>query len=322
MVGVRIAGDLKTYLVAHKGETARVHSVFKDAFNIIDETGNLMTFLTPEKTIGPMSGIVEINRREIKNIHQDDVVEIHEYGLQFVANKREIRFQNAEEWSEGIQGKTRPLDLVERPPRMEALREKIIEQGAMGGIAKLITCLDFDSPGTITLEECPDLNEYAEFIGDRLRDIIQLNLDQDDQGLYRLLPKFTGFGPGLTPSTDDFLLGLMITQIYDNKVNHGDKQKLLVHLDKLYTLCIGRTTKVSEEMLKHGSRGKVADNYRAVVQAMFYDVKPSFEKLVTAAMGTGSSSGTDFLFGVYCMCQLLLKRINEGGNAHDTTGRS
>jgi len=313
MTGLQISKDLMAYFENRDGETLSIHSVFRESLNLIGHDGELITLLLPSKDIGPMSAIVPLNARELQQLQVDDVVEIHGSVLTFLKVNRVIDFSGTIIWNPDVKGRTKPLCSSKLVDRVEQLKTVIQTEGQMNGIAALISVLDFEETGLIKRTFSEPLNEYAEFIEDRIIDLLDGYFKHDRERILALIPRFVGFGQGLTPSTDDYLLGIMISMIYDAKSRKQELKSIYQFTDEIAQLVKGKTTKVSEEMIHHGAKGRVSERYRALVQAMFYDVKAPLERLCNDVLNTGSTSGTDFLFGVYCFNQLRLKWNREGG---------
>jgi len=190
--------------------------------------------------------------------------------------------------------------------------------GNTQGLLPLIDTVD-----QITNVKCDlkplELNYYCNFIQDIFVNLIQTFYAQDFKSALDLLPKFIGFGPGLTPSTDDFLLGMLGTLAYDGACHskiwggQGPIEVVYSFLEAANHVAQGRTTKVSEAMLKHGCRGKLDENYSQLLNLIL--VKPcnddnlkSIEEVVVKIIAHGSTSGSDYLLGVYAIQRLLIHK--------------
>ncbi len=324
MKGLQISKDLMVYLRKHNLETLKVHSIFRESLNLINDSNELITLFITNKNIGPMCAIVPIDPRVMQSLMVDDVVEIRDESLLFMRESIDIDFTGSDVWKPGIQVKKKKLGYQNLKENVETLKNIIDQDGETSGIVALIGVVDFTSDAVERVSQEP-LNQYADFIEPRLIQLLnavgQRNIHENkhlnEEKILEIIPKFIGFGPGLTPSTDDFLLGIIASMIYEAKVSEDDLEDVFKFTDQVFSLSKGKTTKVSEEMLRHGAKGKLPQHYRAVVQAMFYDVKTPLRRLCQGVLSSGSTSGTDFLFGVYCYAQLRLKWNREGGTIHD-----
>ena len=315
-----ISKDLRDYMKHHDKSILKVHSIFEEAMNLIGEDDTLITLLSPSKGISPMSAIYPLSDFMLQKSSQGDAVEIMGTMLSFLKTGIEIDFSHHDLWNPDIQKRTKVLTDEKLQGQVNELREIIIDYGRLEGIVALIETLDFkletagfEPSDEISSQADEPINQYADFIEDRVVGLLNAFYLRDKSQIMKCIPKFVGFGPGLTPSTDDFLLGLIISMIYESKVKGNQMKTVLGNASCICGEAVGKTTKVSEAMLLQGAAGKVADSYRAAVQALFYDVKPPLERLCTKVLENGSTSGTDFLFGVYCYGMLRLKWNKEGG---------
>lgn len=308
-----ISKDLRDYMKRNDKGILKVHSIFQDAINLIGEDDILVTLVSPAKVISPMSAVCPLSEYMIQKSSQGDAVEIMGELLCFLKTGIEVDFSGYGLWNPEIQKRTKVLVNDKLESQINELREIIIHHGHLEGIVALIESIDFEVSGEIRSKANESINQYADFIEERIIGLLNAFYRKNIYEITQRIPQFVGFGPGLTPSTDDFLLGLIISMVYEAKV---EKEPMKAVFEAAHLICReaeGRTTKVSETMLKQGASGKVTESYRAAVQALFYDVKPPLERLCKKAMENGSTSGTDFLFGVYCYGMLRLKWNKEGG---------
>lgn len=103
---------------------------------------------------------------------------------------------------------------------------------------------------------------------------------------------FVGRGKGLTPSGDDFLVGLIST------LKMVDEDKISNYLYEYLELKgIKRTTDISLEYLMYACSGKVSNSIidlcRSIISTKLYT-----ENLIDRVANTGSTSGIDTLLGM------------------------
>lgn len=304
--------DLKMYLDRNLQQIMTVHSVFTSAINVIDHQGNLVTLLFDMKSIGPMTAILSVSQREINSIQPEDKVLIVKNGLLFQRNNLFLSTHNVEIWDQGVQIHGKSNNLKTQQEQLNSLRQVIVGEEASIGICGLIQLLDFSDLDNWILPKKEQYNPYCDFIFSPLTKLLEALIAGDHEKFLTLLPKFIGFGPGLTPSTDDFLAGIMMSLYYETAVNAGDLEVVKKHLGDIYRAAQGRTTIISENMLKLASCGYVSEDYRALVRGVFFKTDESMDKLAQTVIKHGASSGTDFLFGFYCMTQInVTKSVKE-----------
>lgn len=308
MEAIRVSKDLKTYLNRNLQQVLTVHSVFSSVINLIDLQGNLVSLLVDTKAIGPMTALLSVSQRELNSIHPEDKVLVVKNGLLFQRNNLFLSTQNAEQWDQGVQlqGKLNATKTLQEQLRI--LRQLILDEDSSIGIGGLIRLYDFENLDHWKLPSTQQNNPYCDFILDPLTKLLEAVIDEDEERFLALLPNFIGFGPGLTPSTDDFLAGLMISNYYDTAVKDGCLDSLKKHLAHIYQMSLGRTTAISENMLKLTALGYVSEDYRALIRAVFFKSDEPIHQLVQTVMKHGASSGIDFLFGFYCMTAIRVSK--------------
>ncbi len=106
-----------------------------------------------------------------------------------------------------------------------------------------------------------------------------------------------GYGHGLTPSGDDFLLGVLFA--LENQA-HPRRDELIVALNPL----LGRTTDISAAMLKLGAVGHYGERLLQLAAARGDDIFTAIEQVADY----GHSSGHDMLCGVRYALSLARER--------------
>jgi len=188
--------------------------------------------------------------------------------------------------------------------KLNLLKSLILEHGSQAGIAPLIDHLSFENEPSYD-SEGRTLNEYSDFIQERLLGLLE-DLNQGiGQEAFKSLEKIIGFGPGLTPSADDFISGILSVLMVNGQLDDGLKAYIL-------KLINNKTTRISEEMLHHTLNGEVSESYKYFIEALFDDKNKDISNESKDVIQIGSTSGTDYLFGVYCMASLIT--IKEASN--------
>ena len=303
-----IAKDLSEYIETRGPLTCHVHSTFKEALNLIDDQGELIAVLPEQKGIAPMSLITTWPQAQIARIAQNDLVFLTRESVNFPRTGIKIDSQHAISISCEVDIEHCCWSMCVLETNLIFLKERLIKVGDGNGLLPLIHCFDLqmgNSQGTIL-----DSNTYCEFIQDVFMEIIKLLKRGDYEGIREWLPRFVGFGPGLTPSTDDFLAGIMISMAYKSALNNETIDALS---EEIYRSSVGKTTKVSEMMLKRAAKGQVASLYRDVLRSLFMPNPDVMHQQIESVIETGATSGTDFLLGVYCFLSLVVQESKHKG---------
>lgn len=119
---------------------------------------------------------------------------------------------------------------------------------------------------------------------------------EDGTALFRCLEHLIGLGPGLTPSMDDWLLGLLYYWEHNRvKMFEGSLYLLRQGLRKLSP---GRTTDISAAFLTAAAEGYAFEILDRALAG-------NFAADTDGILCVGSSSGADILTGMVCAAELL-----------------
>lgn len=304
MEAVRITDRLLDYINSHKGKIGQIHSVFDGAFNIIDTEGQLIGILSAGKDLSPFSMIVNCQSFNHKSIVQGHLCEFNDGAIHFQNSKLKINISNPEAVNLSLNTIQNNRHTI-KTAKLNDLKDCITRKGSLAGIAELIKYIEIKEVASYINLKSAEINEYSDFIKERLLELINNILNENLELFKSAVQKTVGFGPGLTPSTDDFLTGIIIM------MNSFDQTVFGGMLDGINTLCAGKTTKISEEMIRHATMGYVPESYKYFIEVLFDNNKDDIAEAVNKVMQIGSSSGTDFLFGVYCMAMINSEKLRR-----------
>lgn len=288
MEATRITDRLYKYINEHDGKKLKVHSIFSHALNMEDDKGLLISLLSSQKDLTPMSMVLStplINRLPIE-IGQVCSIE---NGHIKINNKLKIGLDHASVHSL----KMAVIDTYIRDDDLNTLKNFIADKSHGDGISELVDFIDFGSQ-IQSKKSNRRKNEYASFIESRLVSLLN-KIRFREKDINQSVEKIIGFGPGLTPSTDDFLVGLLTIQ-YIHDLKGFCKVDLLERV-------IGKTTKVSEEMIKHVLEGYINETYLTLVDALYHGEAALIDSL-NKVTDIGETSGKDYLFGLYSMAMI------------------
>lgn len=133
----------------------------------------------------------------------------------------------------------------------------------------------------------------------------------------------TGFGPGLTPSSDDALLGIMsvvsalrmcnllFLKLNSNCLKHFDYLPALAQMKEFRHHLQGMTTDVSLKYLCCAQEGRFSDTLREVTGQIFGKKVEDWQPIIKKAAAVGGYSGKDMLTGVAIACRSVLYRLGD-----------
>ncbi|WP_182914759.1 DUF2877 domain-containing protein [Paenibacillus thiaminolyticus] len=115
-----------------------------------------------------------------------------------------------------------------------------------------------------------------------------------------------GYGSGLTPAGDDFLIGALGAGMYTGQVSALVLSKLAERLAQHQDL----TTDVSLEYLHYAVSGQFGSRILEVLNALCCQMPTDVARAVWSLIGTGRTSGIDTALGIYCMIAELEKEVS------------
>ncbi|SKC42508.1 DUF2877 domain-containing protein [Maledivibacter halophilus] len=291
-----------------------VHSVFNRACNIITEEDNLISVLSRDRPIYPFSIVIK---------GQENFLELGiNHGTEVVINNKRILFKDlnlaidlteARIWSGRSSAKETPVSEDDIVEKLGFIEDYLCNFGNSEGVAPLIFNLgsyieEFKPFKELDLK----MNFYCLFILEKFVNFINSVKKGDMREISESAKQIIGFGPGLTPSTDDLICGFMLTLIYLSNY-YGLKVEKAMKINRSIIDDIGdRTTKVSHKMLEFASQGESSEDINTLLNAIFYEpINESFNKRVVNVLSLGETSGTDLLCGIYFCCKIMMNIDNR-----------
>lgn len=110
---------------------------------------------------------------------------------------------------------------------------------------------------------------------------------------------FIGKGPGLTPSNDDTLVGMLLVAYCDSRVNPSQLSPFFAHSKPL----AGLTTLVSHHYLAYAARGIFSSPLLAIAHGLL--APQTLLPAVRDLLNVGHYSGADALLGIWLAAQTI-----------------
>ncbi len=280
-----ISSDLLDYF-QEKELSAYVHSIFCNTINIQTDD-KLISILNNEEDIVPMSISLEQEDFSKLKIKRGDELKISNETISF--KDFEIDLDTFLIWNSEVEVLSRDIYNLEN--KMFLIGESISEYGNKNGLASL--CTESDS------------NLYTEYIEEEFYKFLTTITYCDFKNINKRASKLIGYGPGLTPSMDDLLSGLMISLIYYSKCYNFHVKKIEKINFEIIKNLQNKTSTISTEMLKNSSVGKCSYYTKRLLLDILND-ESDFDYNVRKVISRGSSSGTDLLVGIYFGLSIML----------------
>lgn len=290
--------------IQDKEKQGQVHSVFKNTINILSDDGRFIPLIVNNKPMFPNS------------IKLDSVLDLNKLNLAigekciFAKTRLFIGHINISYDSPTIWDKEVKLipetDTYENfKSKLDIMKEFILNKGNKDGIFQL---MEFINDEFFSYNNYEPKNKSQLFIKERFINYINNFIGYDIVSINTFSKKIIGFGPGLTPSMDDFISGMMIANIYISHLLGLDLKNAYLLNHEIVKDIHGMTTTVSEEMLKLSSLGEANEDIRDLMIALIGidGHKEKLNELLVKVISLGHSSGTDILCGIYIASHILM----------------
>ncbi len=280
---VEICGRFRAALMVSE-KPFRIHSVFTSAVNMIDNDV-FFSLLSDRSCLYPMSCRVsnEIPFTEsgirvgMEVIAAGDRILIPQVGLAInlkYAVERDLAFEQKEDL-------LLPTNLM---MKVELLKELIEEKGCEQDLSTLVTGKYRNPYVDCVIKKLPGL-----------RIAIKKNSEQAGNHAAGL----AGCGIGLTPSSDDMLIGYMSTYLAYSKAKGCSPEEICKVTYAMGNKAAERTNTISGAFLKQCGAGLLSDDMTKLMCVLFSDSKTEeVRECGQNILNFGSTSGTDMLTGV------------------------
>lgn len=285
-----------------------ISAVYTTLFTVRTQEDELIYFLNNKKYMAPMSVVVEdIGSFKDLNITPDTKIIFEKDKMIIDSNHIEIELENAKSWNSEIELLSKPTseDMIDN--NLMNVEEGIYKHGKYEGFAPLIFNI-----GQYIEELKPFSNYnihnnlYSLFISEKIIEFLFEIVNGDMESIGNTTSEFIGFGPGMTPSSDDFLCGFMIAWIYFGTYYKLDLEKIY----KLNKILLSEVEldreETSHNLLLHYSEGKGQRMIKNVINNILFEKdKEELCKSIRETIGFGDISGTDMLCGIYIGSRLI-----------------
>jgi hypothetical protein len=360
MEAVVICRNLENKIQSGNSINGKVHSIFKNACNLVTDcdgdgddyggnssnnvNGNLsggmfITLLNNNKVMSPMSMIINTGKNfDFRNLNlkQNMSFEISNHEVLFDEVDMHITMNGAQIWNPECELATDRIERNVLEKNIKTFKNGLFLNGKFSGMETIIKDLSLEIPelnlyipAEAGLKQQKEnglygYNNYG-FISNRFRTFIKVLIQGDVEGISENCKKIIGFGNGLTPSVDDFINGLMITNVYMGKYNGIPAEDLYAFNNSMVADSLKKTTRISSEMLKNGIYGLANDAVKRLMTLLLSskaeeeensdiytdintdkvkiktakDIGVEIDKAIEAAVDYGETSGTDTALGLY-----------------------
>lgn len=257
-----------------------VHSAFRRAVNIACLCcGDLHTLVTDELDDGPNSLVVATEDFLAVGICQGDSVRAGGGSLA-IAGKAVVNVAGAAIWRTPMPASYCVGDLLRR--RLAEAEAAIWRSGTPGGFIEGMANTEVARFTTRMLHEAADGLALALGRGD-----IEAALGHAS--------RLIGLGPGLTPSGDDFLVGLLAARALCRRQDDVGSDRFALGVARLAK---AETNPISYAAIAKAARGEVRERVARFIIALCSTTDAPLPPALAQVLAIGSSSGTEIAFGV------------------------
>ena len=263
----------------------KVHSKFEHSVNLIDENGCLITILDKTKVMMPYSIMIPF----LSFVNDEEFILCD--GKMMSKRKQCIDLMGFDPYDGFILGINGKVDWKRIEIHFKELDRFLKDYGSRDGMLPLVMNEKLSKINNIIYNDyCDWLHSYE----NRKKDFTILT------------QKMVGFGTGLTPSFDDLLCGLIISDLHFYKGKTDQFDKNTKNYKGILSDCKKKTNTISYHMLEMASDGLCSEAVKNLLTA-FYGKQDNLESVFEKVMNFGHSSGTDILCGVYLSIKTKLK---------------
>jgi hypothetical protein len=280
-----------------------IHSVFNRVCNITFKDWPIVSLLLDSVPMKPMA----VSFKPLGNISMHELE--MEVGQRVIYCEDKLIFPQLDLKLSLNKARTidcRPVFEFEKRS-IEEVRENIkelrliLQQGNTKGLLPIVSEFDegFEDKHKKLLQ-----NRYSEFALPRVNKLVLAIKEGNLEEIFNASRGITGFGPGLTPASDDMLIGLMISLIYAAEYYGLLKGYAEAINSALLKGAGGRTTQLSYEMMSFAAKGEVTKNLHQLMSCIYFKSEKNLYDSTLAVMDYGETSGSDMLLGIYLGCKV------------------
>lgn len=316
-MGYRVLNALKDL----KGKTV-VQSVFEHAIYITG--GNtLIKVIDNKEYISPTSIVIDKPERlsfKSFDIEEGTEIIINESELSTPENGFSIDLSKASTWyPPKFSELTARLSLEEINLNLRVLHDVIYTCPSREGLVPLLENIEIYGPMEVFLkEQRPTVSEKARPYIERLMWGL---FSGDLESITGNAESILGLGPGLTPSCDDFLAGLILSlQLGSRILNKNDTAVLGFYnkaSEEILRIAKCKTTIYSVSFLNEAVHGEGPSAIIDLICSVFTQSPDHVAKASRTLIGMGETSGADISIGICYGLRFLISRI-ELRELHET----
>ena len=286
---------------APAADWGRVVGVFPRSCHVLNAEGRVTCIVDRQLGKGPVNVCVDVPKgfaladlgvetgTHVRRIREDV----------YLGDRIVLDLSGAELWTPPLMGPQ--AGAAEVRPRTRTLCAALGQDAPDEGLAPLVPIAEHLAWGW-TVEPEPTTPVTTVALPNALglvRGLVSIDTPLVDASVAGLI----GLGPGLTPSGDDFLAGLMVALVCV-----GPDAAVSALRGSIATLAPDRTTALSATLLAHAGQGASSETAHRLLKTLFEaGDQPDAEKVARELADVGHTSGWDLLAGLLVGIHLALR---------------
>jgi len=222
-----------------------------------------------------------------------------------------VSIQHAKLYRTEMHFPTKPRSISEIRANVAVVARTATRRGHHQGLGGLIPFL---VPSGMDKTKRPaELNSFSRLALPRVRSLLGKIREGRISELGTEVQNLVGLGPGLTPSGDDMLSGLMVSLALIAHNLKGDTERVRRVNGEIALSARKRTTMLSEEYLSHAARGETNEHFQQLIKKMLTALPNEAKRSAELVLNVGETSGTDTVLGILLGFQLSLDEKSAVG---------
>lgn len=309
--------------LANLRSPARIEGVFENSFYIRIGENELIRAIPYEQYVSASSIIVEEKSRP-SNFKSMGV----EQGMEVVCGEKDVligkKFLIADihgivKWQAPRipdSGSVRPLEIIKL--NLRVLRDIIYTCPSREGLVPLLENVEL--VGSLDLFLKPRNDSFAERARSGIERVMWGVFSLDRAAVKESAKTIIGLGPGLTPSCDDFLCGLVVSlKTGATVLSMGDDSGFFDEIaGDIYEEARQRTTVFASSMLREAREGVCPLAVISLIRCLLTEDVEQTAEVSKTLIRMGETSGADTAIGVFYGIRFLVSRLENLEVLHET----
>jgi len=286
----------------------RVHSVFKGAIDILMPSGSIISVVREDVGRGPINIVTDLpGERSMTELEVESkqAVLVTNQDMRIGGDRLLISMRGAGLYEPEKDFRPGLRQVSEIKENLTIAAEMAKKSGHHEGLGDLIGPLITNG---MKMKDPENLNRFSRLALPRVRSLLRSIMKGRTSDLEEKVRNLVGLGPGLTPSSDDMLSGLMASLALIALNLHGNMRLVKAINGKIALGARKRTTKLSQEYLMHAARGEMSEHFLELIKKILTGQPKEARDATELVLKVGETSGTDTVLGILLGFQLSLER--------------